>query len=313
MFSNIVLGSLESGHNIVGVFRHDRVVFHPLLLFIKDLFAAGIDYTFIKSLKLHEIKARSVNSKQFYQQVLKLNPDLIIVGSWSEKFKKPIIDLPKLGTVNCHPSLLPAYRGPNPYMQVILHGEKETGVTLHLMDENLDTGPILLQKRIDIIQGFEGDTGESLKNKCCALARKAVSELLYTLNNEMIIPINQNEKEASYYPQLSEKDILINFEKSSTEIDALMRALTPWQPAYIAHRNTFLKAGQIKILENKTKFHTDKYKAGIILKKNAKTLWVLTGDDKIAKITKLKLYGKFRQLFTHFYLNNFVKAGEICS
>ena len=198
-------------------------------------------------------------------------------------------------------------------MQVIIHGEKETGITLHLMDENLDTGPILLQKKVGIVQGFCGDTGESLKNKCCSLARSAVSELLCALTNDIIIPINQKEKEASYYPQISEKDILIDFEKTSVQINALIRALTPWQPAYIAHKDTFFRVGKIKFLPNKTKFHADKYKAGLVLKKNMNTLWILTGDDKIAKLSKLRLFGKFRQFFTPLYLHFKVKAGDICS
>lgn len=312
MFSNLILGTLGSKHRVVGVFRHERVTIHPFWLFFKDIFAPGKDFSFIKSFKLKEIKARSVNSKEFYKAALKLNPDIILVGSWSEKFKKPIINLPKVGTINCHPSLLPKYRGPNPYIRVIMNGEKETGITFHLMDEHLDTGPILLQKKIEILQGFKGDTGESLKNKCCALAKTAVAELLTTMDNEMIIPINQNEKEASYYPQISEKDILIDFNKYSVQINALLRALTPWQPAYIAHKNSFLQVKRAKFLENKTKFHTDKYKPGLILKRTNKSLWILTGDDKIAKLTGFKLFGKWQRLFTGFYLRFCVKAGDIC-
>ncbi|MBQ8635225.1 methionyl-tRNA formyltransferase [bacterium] len=308
MFSNLILGTLESKHKIVGVFRHERVSIHPFLLFFKDIIAPSKDYSFIKSLKLHEINARSVNSTKFKTEILKLNPDLILVGSWSEKFKKPIIELPKIGTINCHPSLLPRYRGPNPYMRVIMNGEKETGVSFHLMDENLDTGPVLLQKKIDIKQGFDGDTGESLKNKCCNLARTGIFELLNAMNDDLIIPINQNEKEASYYPQISEKDILINFEKSSTEINSLMRALTPWQPAYIAHKRSFLQVKKIRLYENNTKCKT----AGTVIKKTFNTIWITTGDNKIAKIKGVKLFGKFAQLFTPFYLIFFVKTGDIC-
>lgn len=312
MFSNLILGTLDSKNKIVGVFRHERVTIHPFFLFFKDIFAPGKDLSFIRSLKLPEIKARSVNSKEFYKAALRLNPDVILVGSWSEKFKKPIIELPKVGTINCHPSLLPRYRGPNPYMRVIMNGEKETGITLHLMDESLDTGPILLQKKIDILQGFKGDTGESLKNKCCATARGAIAELFDTMNNEMIIPTNQSAKDASYYPQISEKDILINFEKTSAQINALLRALTPWQPAYIAHKRTFLQVGKVVFFENKTKFHADKYKPGLILKKSNKAIWVLTGDDKIAKITGLKVLGKLGKIFAPFYLKYFVKSGDLC-
>lgn len=308
MFSNLILGSLESKNKVVGVFRHERVTTHPFWLFFKDIIAPGKDYSFIKSLKLHEIKARSVNSNTFRNEILKLNPDIILVGSWSEKFKKPIIELPKIGTINCHPSLLPKYRGPNPYIRVIMNGEQETGVTFHLMDENLDTGPILMQKKINIIQGFNGDTGETLKNKCCNLAKTGIYELLTSMNNEMIIPINQCSKDASYYPQISEKDILINFNKSAEEINRLVRALTPWQPAYIAHGNVFLQIGKVKFFENKTKYH----QPAMVLKKNSKTLWIVTGDDKIAKIQDLKLFGKFGQIFTPFYLKFCVKNGDLC-
>ncbi len=308
MFSNLILGSIESKNKVVGVFRHERVKIHPFLLFFKDILAPGKDYSFIKSLNLHEINARSVNSQSFRRQILKLNPDIILVGSWSEKFKKPIIDLPKIGTINCHPSLLPKYRGPNPYMRVIMNGESETGITFHLMDENLDTGPILMQKKISILQGFNGDTGETLKNKCCSLAKTGVAELLTAMNNEMIIPTNQSVKDASYYPQIAEKDILINFDKTADEINRLVRALTPWQPAYIAHKNAFLQAGKVKFFENHTKYS----KPGLILKKNKRTLWIITGDNKIAKVSGLKLFGKFGQIFTPFYMNFCVQSGDVC-
>ena len=308
MFSSLILGSMESKNKVVGVFRHERVKIHPFFLFFKDIFAPGKDYSFIKSLNLYEIKARSVNSPSFRKEILKLNPDIILVGSWSEKFKKPIIDLPKIGTINCHPSLLPKYRGPNPYIRVIMNGESETGITFHLMDENLDTGPILMQKKIPIMQGFNGDTGETLKNKCCNLAKTGIAVLLTAMNNEMIIPTNQSVKDASYYPQISEQDILINFDKSSDEINRLVRALTPWQPAYIAHKNTFLRAGKVNFFENHTKYN----KPGLILKKNKRALWIITGDNKIAKVSGLKLFGKLGQIFTPLYMNFCVKSGDVC-
>ena len=308
MFSNLILGTLESKNKIVGVFRHERVIYSPFVLFLKDIFAPSKDYSFIKSLKLHEIKSRSVNSTKFKNEILKLNPDIILVGSWSEKFKKPVIELPKIGTINCHPSLLPRYRGPNPYIRVIMNREKETGITFHLMDENLDTGPILLQKKIDIKQGFDGDTGESLKNKCCNLARIGTTELLTAINDDIIIPINQSTKDASYYPQINEKDILIDFEKKSDEINALMRALTPWQPAYIAHKRSFIQVKSIRFYENNTKCKT----AGTVLKKTFNTIWVATGDNKIAKIKGVKLFGKFAQIFTPLYLIFIMKIGDIC-
>jgi methionyl-tRNA formyltransferase len=193
-----------------------------------------------------------------------------------------------------------------------MNEETETGVSLHLMDESLDTGPVLLQRKIKIKQGFNGDTGGTLKDKSCIVARTAIKDLLTTMNNDFIIPINQKEQDSSYFPQISEKDILIDFDKPSTKIDALVRGLSPWQPTYVSVNNKFLKVGKIKFMENKTKFHSDKYKSGLILKKNKKHLWVLTGDDKIAKLSNLKLLGIDGLFFTPFFLNHFVKAGDFC-
>ena len=312
MFSNLILGTLESQNRIVGVFRHERVTIHPFFLFFKDIFAPGKDLSFINSLKLPEIKARSVNSKEFYHAILRLSPDVILVGSWSEKFKKPIIELPKIGTINCHPSLLTKYRGPKPYIIVLKNAENAEVITFYLMDEKLDNGPILMQKKIAIAQGMNGDTGGSLKNKCCITARSAIAELLTMMNNELVIPTNQNQKEATYYSQISEKDILIDFNKTSSQINALTRAMNPWQPVYIPHKNTFLKAEKIKFFENKTKFHADKYKPGLILKKSKGNLWILTGDDKIAKVYRPGVFGKLGFLKTPIYMRYFVKAGDIC-
>ncbi len=308
MFSNLILGTLASGHKVVGVFRHDRVVYHPFLLFLKDTFFPSKDYSFIKSLNLNEVKARSVNSKTFKKELLKLEPDLIIVGSWSEKFKKQIIDLPKIGTINCHPSILPRYRGPNPYIRVIMNGEKETGITFHLMDEKLDNGPILMQKKLEIIQGVNGDTGESLKSKCCNLAKPSVCELLQSMDNEIIIPMPQNVKEATYYPQINEKDILLDFRKTSDELDRQLRALFPFQPAYIAHGKTFLKVKSHKIFENKTNYTT----AGMIVRKEKNNILVVTGDNKLIALKGLQVFGKTGFLLTPLYMKMFVKTGDIC-
>ena len=144
---------------------------------------------------------------------------------------------------------------------------------------------------------------QTLKNKCCNLAKTAVCELLTSLNDDMIIPINQSSKEATYYPQITEKDILIDFTKTAAQINALVRGLTPWQPAYIAHKNTFLKAGKMKFFRNKTSVK----KPAVILKKRSSTLWITTGDNKIAKISKVKLFGRFGFLFTPLYMRFCVK------
>ena len=109
MFDSLVAGTLASGHQIVGVFRHENVIYNPLKKFIYDYVFPSDNKLFIKSLCLYDIKATSVNSKKFREEVKKLDTDIILVGSWSEKFTIETINSPKVACINVHPSLLPKY------------------------------------------------------------------------------------------------------------------------------------------------------------------------------------------------------------
>lgn len=307
MFSNLVLGALESGNKVVGVMRYERTKYNSFVLFLKDIFCAGKDISFIKSLKLHEIKAKSVNSEDFKNEILKLNPDIILVGSWGEKFSRETINLPKIGTVNCHPSLLPKYRGPNPYIRVIDNGEELTGVTFHLMNEKFDAGAVLLQKKIPVIQGVNGDTGATLKNKCCNLARCGAAELFANLDREIIIPIPQSDKDSTYYPQVGADDMVLDFRKTASEINRKIRAMTPWQSVFVPHGEEFFKVGEHEIKENTTEYK----KYGTIVEKSKNSFSVLCSDGKIVKFKKPKLFGKLKRPFTNFYIKFFVKTGDL--
>ena len=155
MFTNLIAGALDANCNIVGVLRKEMVKFNPLVRKFKDTFCPSLDYNYIQSYNLPEIHASSVNSKEFKKALLKLNPDIILVGSWCERISKEIYNLPKIATINAHPSLLPKYRGPNPYFWVIRNQEQTTGVSFHLVDDDYDTGAILAQEEIKFIRQIQ--------------------------------------------------------------------------------------------------------------------------------------------------------------
>ena len=213
MLINLIEGVCDAGFEIAGVFRHERTWQSPFRLFLHDFFKTSPDVTLIKEKKLHEIKCKSANSDAFKREILKLNPDIILVGTWREKLRKEIIDLPKIATINVHPSLLPKYRGPNPYLQTILHGEKYSGITFHLMDENFDSGPILAQQKIEILPSY---TSRELKNKTVFLARLITCELLKKLNAGIVTQIPQNEEDATYYPNITGDEMMLDFEKQTS-------------------------------------------------------------------------------------------------
>lgn len=306
MLTNLIAGCMDAGCDIVGVFRYDKVLQPPFDRFLIDLFNPSKEYNYIRFHKLYEIKARSANSAEFKKEILRLNADIVLVGSWGEKLKKSIINLPKLATINVHPSLLPKYRGPNPYLQSIKHLEKESGVTFHLMDENYDTGPILLQKKIEIICT---DTGKELRDKIATAAREGVRELITNLDTEIIIPIAQDEKHSSYFPQITEKEVMLDFTKSAKEVSAHIRAFHPWFKCYFAYGKHFFTPNPYKLEILESGNDLTNVEAGKIIEKSHKdkSITVLCGDKKLLKMSGVKLYGFLNRFLTTFYIKHIVR------
>lgn len=293
MLANLIEGVKESNSDIIGVFRYERTIINPIKLFINDFFKNSPELTLIKKYKLHEIKCKSANSDEFKKEILKLNADVILVGTWREKLKKEIFDMPTLATINVHPSLLPNYRGPNPYIQTILHGEKQSGVTFHLINEEFDKGAILAQQKIDILPF---DTSKELKEKTVFQARLLVCELLKKLNQGLIIP--QEQSKGSYYPNISGNEKMLDFKtQTSTEIINTVRALHPFLPTYITIGNHFLIVNPYKV-----KITNKKGSANQIITKHIKTrTLIIAGKDGIGvKFSDLKLY-RF-PIFTKFFM-----------
>ena len=305
MFTNLIAGTLDANCEIVGVLRKDTIKYNPFIKKLKDTINPSVEYSYIKSYNLPEISVKSVNSEMFKKKLLKLNPDIILVGSWPEKIEKQIYDLPKIATINAHPSLLPKYRGPNPYYWVIKNMEQTTGVTFHIIDGGFDTGAILAQEEIKI---YPSDTGESLKERTVLTARGVVCELLNSLREDIIIPLTQVEEKSSYYSQPD--DYELNFNKSAEDVASTIRAIHPWDNAYFFNDNICLIGYPegIEINANNTKF----VEPGTItdINPNNKSLSVLCGNNKIItfKIDHEKWYNR---PFTSNYMKRDMQIGLI--
>jgi len=305
MFTNLIAGTLDAGCEIVGVLRGERKKYPSFIRRLKDIFNPSVEYNYIKSYNIPEVRVRSVNSKEFKKKLLKLNPDIILVGSWGEKIEKDIYDLPKIACINAHPSLLPKYRGPNPYFWVIKNQELSTGISFHLVDDGFDTGAVLAQEEIKI---FPSDTGKSLKERTVLTARGVVCELLKSLREDIIIPLTQIEEKSSYYshPDCFELD----FTKSAEENSATIRAIHPWSEAYFFHRNHCLAVlpHGIEIEENSTEY---KDPGKIVFKdENTKTVGILCSDNKILKI-RVENYKKYDRPYTRNYIKRDVNIGDL--
>ena len=305
MFTNLIAGALDANCNIVGVFRSEMIKYNFLYRKIKDIFNPSLDYNYIKSYNLHEIKAKSVNSKEFKDEILKLNPDIILVGSWGEKIQKEIYDLPKIATINAHPSMLPKYRGPNPYFWTIRNQEQTTGISFHLIDNDYDSGAILAQEEIKI---YPSDTGKTLKERTVLTARGVVCELLKDLSEDIIIPLTQIEEKSTYYSHPC--DLQLDFSKSADENYALIRAIYPWGTAYFYNDSNCLKVFPqgSEIVENNTKFNEYGTVCEIDLKN--KIIGILCSDDKILRI-RIENSRNCDRFFTRNYMKREFYVGQV--
>lgn len=305
MFTSMIAGAMDSGSKVVGVFRHDRIKYPRFIRWIKDIINPDSDYSYIKSYNLHEIKAKSANSENFRKQLLKLNPDIMIVASWSEKLEKLTYDMPKTATINVHPSLLPKYRGPNPYVQVIKNREEKSGVSIHLVDGNFDSGAILDQREVKVL---DTDTGKELKSKTALAARGAICELLQKMSEDVVFPVAQNEHLATYYSNDFNCDL--DFSKPVEDTIAQIRAIHPWGQTYFYHKNEIFVPNpyRLTIIETDTK-----EPAGTIISTdyNDRSLTIVCPDNKLLRMGGLKLYGKYKRFLTKGYIRRIIKCGDI--
>jgi methionyl-tRNA formyltransferase len=176
---------------------------------------------------------RIKNNEEFRNQLATLNPDAIIVVGYGRIIPQWMLDLPRLGNINLHASLLPKYRGAAPIQWAIAQGEIITGVTTMKIDAGLDTGDILLQREIPI---SSQDTAETLAPRLATVGADLVVETLRGLQARTIHPQPQDDSRATLAPILKKEDGLIDFARPATEILNRLHGFQPWPGAYTRFR-----------------------------------------------------------------------------
>lgn len=177
-------------------------------------------------------------------EISRRRPDLIIVCAYGQIIPKDILDVPRFGSLNLHPSLLPKYRGASPIQFAILNNEKKTGVTVMLMDEKMDHGPIISQKETEI---SDEETGQTLEEKLSRLSADFLLKILPRYLKGEIKPQPQNENQATYTKILKREDGEIDWQKTGQEIEQMARAFYPWPGAW-----TILNGKRLKIIKGKS-------------------------------------------------------------
>jgi methionyl-tRNA formyltransferase len=175
------------------------------------------------------VQPEKMKDLKFMETLRAWEPDAIVVAAFGRILPKIILDLPPKGCLNVHGSLLPKYRGAAPIQWAVIHGETETGITIMLMDEGMDTGAILQQETIPI--GPYESAGELAPRMAQVGGALLVSTLRGWFAGTMT-PFPQNESEATFAPILKKEDGLIHWERPARSIANRIRGLSPWPGAY---------------------------------------------------------------------------------
>lgn len=175
------------------------------------------------------LQPEKIKTEEFTAELERLQPDLIVVVAFGQILSQRILDIPPLGCVNVHASLLPRYRGAAPIHWSIINGEKETGVTTMLMDAGLDTGDMLLKDKVAITEEM---TTEELHDQLMAMGGKLLAETIDGLANGTITPEKQDDSISNYAGMLNKETGHIDWSKSAVEIHNLIRGLNSWPVAW---------------------------------------------------------------------------------
>lgn len=227
-----------------------------------------------------------------YEEIKKYQPDLIVTCAYGQIIPKSVLEIPSLGCINVHASLLPKYRGGAPIHHAIINGEEKTGITIMYMDEGMDTGDIISMEEVPIL---ENDNVETMHEKLSKLGAKMLEEILPSIVNKTNQRIKQNNAEATYAPTIKREDEHLDFRDSAKDIFNKVRGLNSWPLA-----NTLINDEEIKVLEGYIGENTTAPAGTIIdIKKDAIGI---ACSDKIYYMTKIKPFGK-KIMFVKDYLN----------
>jgi methionyl-tRNA formyltransferase len=236
-------------------------------------------------------------NEEFRSQLSSIGPDAIIVVGYGRIIPQWMIDLPSLGNINLHASLLPKYRGAAPIQWAIASGESMTGVTTMRIDAGLDTGDILQQREMEITSA---DTSETLAPRLAGIGAGLMVETLRGLQAGSIHPRRQNSANASLAPILKKEDGRIDFHCTAEEICNRLRGFQPWPGAFSSFRRKNLQVWDAKPVERSLT------EGGLLIESDR--MLVGCGDGTAIELLEIQLEGK-RRMATHDFIHGYSPSG----
>ena len=239
--------------------------------------------------------------REEYHDILDLNPDIIITCAYGQIVPKEVLDYPKLGCINVHASLLPYHRGGAPIHRAIINGDKVSGVTIMYMAEGMDSGDIIKQSEIEIL---DTDTAESLFDKLSILGSELLLNTLPSIIDGTNERIKQDDTIATYSYNIKPEEEKVDFNKTRREVFNQVRGLNSWPVAY-----TYLDGKRLKVWETRIGNKYDYIECGIITNIYKDGIGVSTKDGEII-LTVIQPEGK-KRMNSSDYLNGLSNKKEL--
>ncbi|HSA06401.1 MAG TPA: methionyl-tRNA formyltransferase [Candidatus Gastranaerophilales bacterium] len=241
--------------------------------------------------------------QELIKKLRELSPDFFVTFAFGQILSQEAIDIPKYGCVNLHASLLPKYRGANPIQAAIINGDKKTGISTMLTELGLDSGPVVLQKEIEITENM---TSLELMQIISKTSPEFIYESLKKLKDGTIKPVRQNEEDVTLAPKLKKEDGHIDWSEPAEKIHDKIRGMKPWPGTY-----SFIHGSCVKITESRLNSEENINNAnfGEIFGKINNGIKVLTGKGSLI-ITKLQPACKAEQDAVSWYNGARLQKGE---
>jgi methionyl-tRNA formyltransferase len=241
------------------------------------------------------------NNEELQLQLHKLVPDVIVVVAYGRIIPPWMLTLPRFGNVNVHASLLPKYRGAAPIQWALANGEKETGVTTMLLEEGLDTGPILQQRTLQI---SEEETAVELSPRLAQLGAELLIETLRGLEQGTAMPVRQNDAQATLAPILTREDGRVDFCRSAREIYNRWRGFQPWPGAFADLRGEKIAFTKLRVARRPSG------KSPGELESSEGRLYATCGDGTCVELLEVQPAGKRAMSAAEFLRGHPLAAGE---
>jgi methionyl-tRNA formyltransferase len=255
--------------------------------------------------KIPVLQPARIKDRHSIEEISALSPEVIVVMAYGQILPQGILETPRVACLNLHASLLPRHRGAAPIQAAIASGDSETGITVMYMDEGLDTGDILLQRKIDILPT---DTAGSLHDRLAQIAPDALLESLQLLAREIAPRVPQNNAPATYAPKLNRDDGKIDWAEPAEAIERKVRAFNPWPGAFTTVAAKSGKPRNLKIFSASIVDLAGE--PGEILQTEERSL-VIAASERALSLKEVQPEGKRRMTSAEF-LRGFDVASAFC-